>query len=78
MLFGIFVGLAIAFTADNLDRTVTTPLEVEEITGKPVIGVIPTFGEQVRTYGAQLLTDRRKTATKRVADLKSDLDAERS
>ena len=66
MLFGIFVGLAIAFTADNLDRTVTTPLEVEEITGKPVIGVIPTFGEQVRTYGAPLLTDKRKTATKQV------------
>ena len=66
MLLGIFVGLAIAFTADNLDRTVTTPVEVEEITGKPVIGVIPTFGEQVRTYGAQLLTDRRKTATKQV------------
>lgn len=66
-LFGIFVGLAIAFTADNLDRTVTTPLEVEEITGKPVIGVIPTFGEQARTYGVQLLTDKRKTAAKEVS-----------
>jgi succinoglycan biosynthesis transport protein ExoP len=62
VLFGIFVGLSTAFTADNLDRTVTTPLEVEEITGKPVIGVIPTFGEPVRTYGAQLLTDSRKPA----------------
>jgi polysaccharide biosynthesis transport protein len=39
---------------------------VEQITGKPVIGVIPTFGEQVRTYGARLLADRRKTATKQV------------
>jgi succinoglycan biosynthesis transport protein ExoP len=66
LLFGIFVGLSTAFTADNLDRTVTTPLEVEEITGKPVIGVIPTFGEPVRTYGAQLLTDSRKAATKRL------------
>jgi polysaccharide biosynthesis transport protein len=66
VLFGIFVGLSTAFTADNLDRTVSTPLEVEEITGKPVIGVIPTFGEPVRTYGAQLLTDSRKTATKRL------------
>jgi polysaccharide biosynthesis transport protein len=64
VLLGAFVGLAIAFTADNLDRTVTTPTEVEEITGKPVIGVIPTFGEQVRTYG--LLADRRKTPTKQV------------
>ncbi len=66
-LFGVFIGLAIAFTADNLDRTVTTPLEVEEITGKPVIGVIPTFGEQVRTYGAPLLPDKRKTAVKELA-----------
>ena len=66
LLFGIFVGLSTAFTADNLDRTVTTPLEVEEITGKPVIGIIPTFGEPVRTYGAQLLTDSRKAATKRL------------
>jgi polysaccharide biosynthesis transport protein len=66
MLLGSFVGLAIAFTADNFDRTVTTPVEVEEITGRPVIGVIPTFGAQVRTYGAQLLTDKRKTTTKQV------------
>ena len=67
MLLGAFVGLAIALTADNLDRTVTTPMEVEEITGKPVIGVVPTFGEQARTYGAPLLTDKRKTAAKEVA-----------
>jgi polysaccharide biosynthesis transport protein len=64
MLLGIFLGFATAFTADNFDRTVTTPLEVEETTGKPVIGIIPTFGEQARTYGAQLLMDKRKTATK--------------
>lgn len=66
-LFGIFVGLAVAFTADNLDRTVTTPPEVEEITGKPVIGVIPNFGDQARTYGVQLLPDKRKSAAKEVA-----------
>lgn len=67
VLFGIFVGLSTAFTADNLDRTVTTPLEVEEITGKPVIGVIPTFGEPVGPYGAQLLSDSRKATTKRLS-----------
>ena len=54
MLFGIFVGLSSAFAVDTLDRTVTDPLEVEEITGKPVIGVIPIFGEKGRTYGARL------------------------
>jgi polysaccharide biosynthesis transport protein len=40
-LLGLFVGLTAAYTADNFDRTVSTPDEVEEITGKPVIGVIP-------------------------------------
>jgi polysaccharide biosynthesis transport protein len=40
-LFGLFVGLAAAYTVDNFDRTVSTPDEVEEITGRPVIGVIP-------------------------------------
>ena len=54
LLFGIFVGLSSAFAVDTLDRTVTDPLEVEEITGKPVIGVIPIFEERGRTYGARL------------------------
>ena len=54
----------------------TTPLEVEEITGKPVIGIIPTFGEPVRTYGGPLLTDSRKTGDEAVAGFKSSLDAE--
>jgi polysaccharide biosynthesis transport protein len=52
LMLGVFLGLATAFTADNLDRTVSSPLEVEEITGKPVIGVIPTFEEKARTYDA--------------------------
>ncbi|MGA8731650.1 MAG: polysaccharide biosynthesis tyrosine autokinase, partial [Terracidiphilus sp.] len=54
MLFGIFVGLSSAFAIDALDRTVSDPLEVEEITGKPVIGVIPIFGEKSLAYGARL------------------------
>jgi polysaccharide biosynthesis transport protein len=66
-LFGIFVGLVIAFTADNLDRRVTTSREIEEITGRPVIGHIPTYGAPVKTYGAKLLTDRPRKAIKKVA-----------
>ena len=61
MLLGIFVGLSAAFTMDNFDRTVNTPCEVEEITGKPVIGTIPLFEDRVGAYGAQLLRSRRKT-----------------
>jgi capsular exopolysaccharide synthesis family protein len=40
-LFGLFVGCAAAYTADSFDRTVSDPDEVEDITGKPVIGIIP-------------------------------------
>jgi succinoglycan biosynthesis transport protein ExoP len=59
-LFGLFVGFAAAFTADNLDRTVTTIVQAEEITRKPVIGLIPRFGDPVRTYGTLLLQDKVK------------------
>jgi capsular exopolysaccharide synthesis family protein len=51
LLGGIFVGLAMAFTVDSIDATVVNPLEVEEITGMPVIGIIPTFGEFSSGYG---------------------------
>jgi polysaccharide biosynthesis transport protein len=64
LLLGVFVGLAAAVTADNLDRTVTSPQEVEEITGKPVIGVISTFGEEVPAPASQLPGDRRRMAHK--------------
>ncbi|HLY41335.1 MAG TPA: polysaccharide biosynthesis tyrosine autokinase [Terracidiphilus sp.] len=54
ILFGIFIGFSSAFAIDGLDRTVTDPLEVEEITGKPVIAVIPIFGEKGRSYRSRL------------------------
>lgn len=50
-LFGVFLGLSIAYVVDSIDRTVVSPLEVEEITGMPVIGIIPTFAEQGKAYG---------------------------
>ena len=40
-LFGLFIGLAAAYTAHGFDQTVSNPDEVEDITGKPVIGIIP-------------------------------------
>ncbi len=54
LLFGVFLGFASAYVADSFDRTVSDPLEVEEITGRPVIGVIPTFGKTGRTYGPRI------------------------
>lgn len=64
MLFGTFVGFAIAFTLDGLDRTVNDPLEVEKITGRPVIGVIPDFAESGTTYGTLLAHGARRLKQK--------------
>jgi capsular exopolysaccharide synthesis family protein len=52
LLFGVFLGLGAAYTSDNLDRTVATPEEVEELTGRPVIGVIPDLMKSGKSYGA--------------------------
>jgi len=67
MLLGIFIGLSSAFTVDSFDRTVGTPLEVEEITGRPVIGIIPTFGEASGPYGARRVRNKRKAITEELA-----------
>jgi polysaccharide biosynthesis transport protein len=64
LMLGVFLGVVTAFAADNLDRSVTSPLEVEEITGKPVVGVIPTFEDDSRTYGASVRRSGRKTLAK--------------
>ena len=52
LMGGIFLGLAMAFTVDSVDATVVNPLELEEITGMSVIGIIPTFGESGSNYGS--------------------------
>jgi polysaccharide biosynthesis transport protein len=54
MLLGIFVGFATAYTVDGFDRTVSDPQEMEEITGRPVIGVIPDFRKPGRKHRAAL------------------------
>lgn len=60
IMIGVFVGLVVAYAVDTLDRTVSTPEEIEEITGRPVIGIIPDLMKSGRSYGAYL----RKTLTK--------------
>jgi capsular exopolysaccharide synthesis family protein len=62
LLMGIFFGLVIALIGDSLDRTLRDPLEVEEITGIPVIGVIPNFDETTGVYGLRRRKDKNKTA----------------
>lgn len=52
LMVGVFLGLAVAYAVDSLDRTVSTPEEVEEITGRPVIGIIPDLMKSGKSYGA--------------------------
>lgn len=60
LLVGVFLGFVTGYAAEGLDRTVSNPLDVEEITGAPVIGVIPNFGSKNPSYGARLATEARK------------------
>lgn len=63
ILFGLFLGLAIAYTIDSFDRTLRGPVEVEEITGIPVIGVIPRFEESAGPYESRRWKKWKKTAS---------------
>jgi capsular exopolysaccharide synthesis family protein len=60
MMLGLLLGFSTAMVAESLDRSVGDPVEVEEITGRPVIGVIPSFDEKGRTYGARLAGELRR------------------
>lgn len=60
MFLGVFFGFSAAFAAESLDRTVSDPVEVEEITGRPVIGVVPSFEGKGQTYGARLAYEARR------------------
>jgi capsular exopolysaccharide synthesis family protein len=66
-LFGIFIGVSSAYAVDSLDRTVSNPMEVEEITGRPVIGVIPNFVETDSVYGPRLTSLAKKIQAKELA-----------
>ena len=64
MLLGVFFGFSAAFAVESLDRTVGDPIEVEEITGKPVIGVVPSFEEARRVYGTWLVQEAQRRKEK--------------
>jgi capsular exopolysaccharide synthesis family protein len=40
---GVFLGVFVAFVREHLDDSVVTSVQVEEITGQPVLGYIPDF-----------------------------------
>jgi capsular exopolysaccharide synthesis family protein len=60
LLFGVFFGLTAAFIADNLDRTLRDPMDLEEITGIPVIGVIPGTEQLPKSYQLRRREDKSK------------------
>lgn len=62
ILFGGFLGFAAAYVADSLDRTVNDPFEVGDLTGRPVIGIIPKFGAARTAYGYGLPRRKAKQA----------------
>jgi len=64
MIFGVFIGLGTAYAVESVDRTVDNPLEIEEITQKPVIGVIPDFAEKGHSYGTRLAYEARRLTGK--------------
>jgi capsular exopolysaccharide synthesis family protein len=64
MLFGVFVGLASAFSVDSFDNTLRDPMEVEQLTGIPVLGVIPSFEESAGPYSSL----RQKKTKKKVTE----------
>jgi polysaccharide biosynthesis transport protein len=42
-VFGISLGVGVAFVVDSLDRRVRSPEDIERVLGVPVLGVIPVF-----------------------------------
>ena len=57
LLAGVLLGFGIAFAVDSIDSTIVDPMEIEEITSSPVIGVVPIFSAGGRRslymYGAR-------------------------
>ena len=53
-LFGLLLGLGIAFAIESFDQSVSDPQELESITGLAVIGVIPDFEGKRTGYRERL------------------------
>ena len=44
LIFGTVVGVALAFTREQIDETITDPMDVETRIGLPLLGVVPSIG----------------------------------
>jgi succinoglycan biosynthesis transport protein ExoP len=66
LLVGVFLGFATAYTVDSFDRTVTDPQEMEQITGRPVIGIIPDLkkpGKALRAPSRRAKLEKKEEAS---------------
>jgi uncharacterized protein involved in exopolysaccharide biosynthesis len=43
-VFGLALGVGVAFLADSLDNRVRSPEDVERVLGVPILGIVPVFG----------------------------------
>lgn len=60
LVFGTVVGVALAFTREQIDETITDPMDVETRIGLPLLGVVPAIGadgvlEQLRDPKSSLI-----------------------
>jgi capsular exopolysaccharide synthesis family protein len=46
-LLGTFVGIALAFLLDRLNNTFRSPVQLEELTGESLLGVLPAIGSKI-------------------------------
>ena len=53
---GLFVGLAVAFLREWLDTTIRTEIDLANIVGVTVVGIIPNLQQQARSVGYRLPT----------------------
>jgi capsular exopolysaccharide synthesis family protein len=53
---GLFVGLSVAFLRDWLDTTIRTEVDLANIVGVTVVGIIPNLQQQARSVGYRLPT----------------------
>jgi uncharacterized protein involved in exopolysaccharide biosynthesis len=42
-IFGVVLGIGVAFVADSLDNRVRTPEDIERVLGVPILGLVPVF-----------------------------------
>jgi polysaccharide biosynthesis transport protein len=47
-IFGLSLGVGVAFVVDSLDRRVRSPEDIERVLGVPVLGVVPVFRVKTR------------------------------